>query len=800
MRIKAKLTPNTILRPGDSQATITAALNTSNTRIEFMPGDYFITTQLSVTASGVYVEGNGANIIGGVKIPWSAWTAINSSDVLWSRLPSSLRASIVKVNLRDFGITPSSFDTPANETLLNNEPRYMELYYNGVKQTLPQWPRSDWAFVDTIGSTSFTVTGKTFTYSDTSSAFVHAFMGTTYSDVRVANITAAGNTITWGSPGLGTSSTLTVNGRFRIVNVPEEFDVGNYYLNQSGTAFDLYFLPDTTGYDAYIPICYDYLLYLDTCANTTIKNLNFYYSRRRGTRINKCQNTSVVNCLFDGATTYGAQLSDDTDKTISQNISYINCVFRQCGYGGVVLSTGGGNNTKARAILFDQKFNIINCNISDNNTRIYGVGNVYYFGGVKNSLIKDNVIMNTPGQGIALRGNDNTISGNYIKNSCYQMSDAGAIYVYGRNWDFANNVIKNNYIENVTLNASYFPGSTGAFITGIYLDDQAPGNIVTSNTVSGASRGIMLTTGHGNIASGNVFYSTQDIVWVYQAGIGRFDAFSNNSTYERKWCVPTTVGTHSIVVDGFTVGPLSTAVPLSDYVFTIKYALAMHYLGSYPDPNIYCVYDTTGVNTTEFVLVNGYGMSTFSIVNGGGATAYELPSSVYQDTIKRFRINSSGTYNITLPAGTTATINTSTGTAGLQTALNAVTTGFVVTGTLSSSAIVTNSNGISTFIFNNVTGGCSFTDIPFYGQRIQDWKNFENNYVKYYTGTTSGYSAWSYPYVQNVLTQNGGRFGYDLYFTDNSYDSNSTYSDPVYNGPSQVTAARNTSFSGTFSG
>jgi len=85
--------------------------------------------------------GETARLVGGVRLPASAFAAVTSSDPAWSRFDAAARASIVVASLPANGVTdygtlkPRGFSPPLNAAL--------ELMIDGEPMPLARWPDAD---------------------------------------------------------------------------------------------------------------------------------------------------------------------------------------------------------------------------------------------------------------------------------------------------------------------------------------------------------------------------------------------------------------------------------------------------------------------------------------------------------------------------------------------------------------------------------------------------------------------------------------------------------------------------------
>jgi len=111
-----------------------------------------------------------------------------------------------------------------------------------------------------------------------------------------------------------------------------------------------------------------------------------------------------------------------------------------------------------------------------------------------------NEMHDAPHLAILYSGNDITIEYNEIYDVCYNTRDGGAIYA-GRNWSTYGNLIRYNYLHDITS-----PLATESGPVGIYLDDSLSGQEVYGNILQDCGGLAMLVGGgRNNIIKNNLF-------------------------------------------------------------------------------------------------------------------------------------------------------------------------------------------------------------------------------------------------------------------------------------------------------
>jgi hypothetical protein len=204
------------------------------------------------------------------------------------------------------------------------------------------------------------------------------------------------------------------------------------------------------------------------------------------------------------------------------------CTIRNSGDNGVIIEEGFANGVKSCDIYEtggggirisggDRKTLNPSGNFADNNYihNIARLKRVYYPGiaisGVGNT-ISHNLIEHVPHMAIGFSGNDNIIEYNELNDVCFESNDAGAIYT-GRNWTMRGNVIRYNYLRNIS-------GFEGKGCVGIYLDDAFSSADIIGNVFNKVTRAMMIGGGRDNRVINNIFVDCVPSIHVDARGLG----------------------------------------------------------------------------------------------------------------------------------------------------------------------------------------------------------------------------------------------------------------------------------------
>jgi len=273
--------------------------------------------------------------------------------------------------------------------------------------------------------------------------------------------------------------------RFYALHVFEELDrPGEYYLDRKNQR--LYFWPpsEVTGHEVRLTVCKRPLIQADGVAHLEICDLTIENGRDAGVRLKDCRYATVRHCLVRNMGKSGIDLS-------GSNLAAMDCEVTRTGSQGI--NVQGGD----RKTLTPGECRVIGCHIHHIGRLDWMGGRAVTVGGCGNR-VANNRLHDSPTGAISYGGNEHCIELNEIFSVCIHYSDVGVIYT-GRDWASPGNVVRWNYIHDVTNVAGH--GSSA-----IYLDDCDSGDTVVGNIVlGGVGRGILLGGGRDNTIRGNIF-------------------------------------------------------------------------------------------------------------------------------------------------------------------------------------------------------------------------------------------------------------------------------------------------------
>lgn len=119
------------------------------------------------------------------------------------------------------------------------------------------------------------------------------------------------------------------------------------------------------------------------------------------------------------------------------------------------------------------------------------------------SKVSGNLITDAPFSAIVYGGNDHLIAGNEMARVVTEVSDFGAIYS-GRDWSARGDIIRNNFLHDITP----FEGDAilggHVEVKGVYLDDMLSGQTVVQNVFDHVDQPIYINGGRDNRVFDNV--------------------------------------------------------------------------------------------------------------------------------------------------------------------------------------------------------------------------------------------------------------------------------------------------------
>jgi len=240
------------------------------------------------------------------------------------------------------------------------------------------------------------------------------------------------------------------------------------------------------------------LIEMKDTSNVTVAGFTLEAARGTAVRIEGGRNNRIERCIMRNLGGQGAELSGG-------NHGISGCEIYQTGRGGVSLR-GGDRITLKSGGLFAE------------NNHIYHYGRVFrmYQAGVAiegvGNRVANNLIHSAPHIGILFGGNEHVIEYNEIHHVCFESNDAGAIYA-GRNWTMRGNVIRYNYMHDVT-------GFENRGCVGVYLDDMFASAYIYGNVFRKVTAAAFIGGGRDCTVENNIFIDCNPALHVDARALG----------------------------------------------------------------------------------------------------------------------------------------------------------------------------------------------------------------------------------------------------------------------------------------
>lgn len=436
--------------------TITKAntLIAAGNKIYFKRGDTFYGT-LNINASGT----SGTPIVigaygTGAKPIIAGFTSVSS----WTNLGGNIWES-----------------TTAVSTL----PELNLVTIGGVNTAMGRYPNSGWLTYQTHNG-NLSITSASLNSSTTDWTGAQVVLKKERWDSHVGEITSqSGGTLFYTDNGID----VPQNGYgFFIQSDSRTLDAQNEWYYTSGKKLQIYSTSSPTDVnvatlDSAMVITGNYI---------TVQNVEFTGTNNSAVKIVNGDNIIIDSCVVSFAGDVGVFLQGSTGSLVKN--SYI-------------------HHTNGNAIRTDAN-TTIEYNTVSNTSMIFGQVRTYSFGaitGSSGSLIQYNTVDSSGYNGIMLNGRTNsTVQNNFINNSCLLYEDGGGIYT---SLSGSNTLIKDNIVLN-TKGGEGGNNSSDNMAFGIYLDSYTTGTTVTGNTVSGSGgAGGFFSNLNDNVITNNTFYN-----------------------------------------------------------------------------------------------------------------------------------------------------------------------------------------------------------------------------------------------------------------------------------------------------
>ncbi len=538
-------------------------LPAGGTTVYLRQGKYFRTDEFQLTGqdSGTAGKtitycaypGEEVRIIGGKELPGQWFSPVVFASPAWQRLPAGARPYVYQVDLGAHGITDYG-DLPNNR---------LELSFNGQILNLARWPNTGYApIVYANSETTFTYSGtEPGKWSTATEPWAAGYWnyGWHYEYEPIVGIDTNAKRISLASvPGYG----IITGGQWCALNLLEELDEpGEWYLERSTGVLYLWPPSSLELGEIIISMLGDVntpLIEGQSVNYVTFRDITLEMCRFRAVKLNSCRDVCFDNCLIRNTGEDGVVVSSGHHNVVK------NCTFYGIGGRGIYLD--GGNRYSLQAGQHCAVNNVLHqfsrwYRANWPGIQLVGVGN----------RVEHNQLSDAPHSAIFYHGNDHLIQFNEIYNVCYETDDAGAI-MSDRDWGHRGNSIRHNFIHHVDSNSSYTLG-----VHGIYYDGCTCGHDVYGNVFYEITGNIFFVNGgRDNSARNNVIAKCGTAVASCRGGKVWINEIPGNSFNLLE----------KIEAVNYTQPPYSTAYPALANILSEGYEQAKEPKGNFVSQNI----------------------------------------------------------------------------------------------------------------------------------------------------------------------------------------------------------------------
>lgn len=460
--------------------------------------------------------GETAEITGGTKIPFSAFSQTIDGDLLeridtvprWENWDGtmkpggmdgfSLYINVLQADLKALGITDYGvvYD-------LDNERLGSSLNYNGEQMPLACYPNEGFLKVDNVDrndqETVLTFNGleeRIQRWTQAKDVWISGRTDSSYRSSTLPVVVKEEGKIAIPSR----DRVNTGDARLKIMNVIEELDSpGEWYLDRD-TGYLYIIAPKdfSVGEELVFSSFNQDFIKITGASNIVIEGIHFANTAARAINVKSSDSIVVNACEFNDINRQVMLVSESTNTGIqnssihdigNQAITMLSC-------GDLQTLTPSNNFVKntliEKACQVDQGKYCIDIN------------------GCVGITVSHNEIHDVPIWGIIYNeSNDITIEYNELYKMCYNGDDCGAIYC-GRNWTTRGNVVRYNYIHDCL----------GSEMRGVYLDDLHSSTEVYGNVFQKVQYAVTIGGGRDNKVVNNLIVDSMFVVLTDNRGVG----------------------------------------------------------------------------------------------------------------------------------------------------------------------------------------------------------------------------------------------------------------------------------------
>lgn len=425
-----------------------------------------------------------------------------TNNAIRARLTSNARQNVLSAQIGKFAGTQQVGVLVPRGHSAGTTPGMAQLYYRGQPMPLARWPNDSYLLVTRLidGKKGMFQFGGALhrPWDAETEIWAHGYWYWDWADewLPIASIEKDQNIAEIGAanPRYG----IRADQRFYFVNVLAELDAqSEWYLDRQSNT--VYFWPPhvPTADDVELSVL-EKLVTVEAANYLEFSGLRFEMARGNGIEVHGANGVYIRDSIVRNVQNYAVRFENSTDGGV------IGSRIHDTGDGGISLIGGDRSKLTPGNLIADD--NHIYRFAQQTRTARPAI----WLGGVGNRAAH-NHIHDGPNVGLYFDGNDHSIEFNEIDHIALETDDVGAIYI-GRDWASRGNVVRNNYIHDVT------GMKIGAM--GVYLDDQASGVTVESNIFARVQLPVLVGGGRDNHVVGNVFVGPEIAVRMDNRGAG----------------------------------------------------------------------------------------------------------------------------------------------------------------------------------------------------------------------------------------------------------------------------------------
>ncbi|MBP7967033.1 fibronectin type III domain-containing protein, partial [Candidatus Woesebacteria bacterium] len=462
---------------------------------------------------------------GGASV--TGFQTVTSGDQIYNRLDPSAKGNVVKVNLKEKGITNfgilerSGVSKPGGGDIAFLKSHSLQFYFNDNPMTLARWPNTGYSRVDSGQASSSFIPrddrASRWINIPKNDFWVYGAFGSPFRDSfeKISSITkTSDNKYSIGITAPGPRFGFEVAAPFFYLNILEELDSpGEWYLDR--TSGVLYFWPPSNVNSGKAAVSLTSSI-VDFKGASNIKFFGFIFENARDSAVNM-DTTSSHNMIEKSVirnSSIGAIIHGRDNGIWGSEVYNIDDDAIMLNGGDPVRLTNGSNyvvNSKIHTYALRNKMYRAGVNMSG------GYANDQKTGGVGNRA-RYNEIYNAPHNAVLVQANNMIVDYNKISNVTRECVDCGAIYAWYQ-WQQRGNVYRYNVFKSIKDTVGGREGNHQLRNIGVYFDMDVDQSIIYGNIFDDVSTGVLFNGGRDTTIENNIFVNSNEPLYLGVAGM-----------------------------------------------------------------------------------------------------------------------------------------------------------------------------------------------------------------------------------------------------------------------------------------